>query len=64
MGLCKNILHSLCDNSYICLRTFKTYGVTFTGIQIQSLIIKDMPGRRPSNFSTGRAFTSKVFRSY
>jgi hypothetical protein len=28
------------------------------------LMITDIPGRRPSNFFVGLAFTSKVFRSY
>jgi len=32
--------------------------------KVQFLIMSDIPGRKPSNFSTGRAFTSKVFRSY
>ena len=33
-------------------------------INYQFFIMSDIPGRKPSNFSTGRAFTSKVFRSY
>ena len=28
------------------------------------LTTNDIPGRSPSIFSTGRAFTSKVFKSY
>ena len=33
-------------------------------VNYQFFIMSDIPGRKPSNFSTGRAFTSKVFRSY
>ena len=36
----------------------------FSILNFQFLIMSDIPGRKPSNFSTGRAFTSKVFRSY
>lgn len=46
--------------SYICLSLI-TYHLS---LSTYYLIISDIPGRKPSNFSVGRALTSKVFRSY
>ena len=48
--------------SYICLRYLQFSFNLFNSFNY--LIISDIPGRKPSISSTGRAFTSNVFRSY
>ena len=54
------------DNIYLYIPPFgRAWVGSFLGrAWVGYFITNDMPGLRPSSFSTGRALTSKVFRSY
>lgn len=60
MGFLKSIPHSL--RTVLDMFFMEKFVATMTFYQF--LMMSDMPGRRPSIFSTGRAFTSNVFKSY
>lgn len=60
IGFFFNILHSL----HATLMMFLMLTLLPTFWFYLFLIISDIPGLSPSSFVTGRAFTSKVFKSY